>query len=247
MKKPGIWIIILLVLLLGGCARPYIVTEDRTVQALHEKTVVYADGRTEKEEYLYEQADMRVSWPAWAMVRYENDVKLGQETLRWDELENLISAVPDWAEGVTRTYELTYDEAGQISTRIVLYDGVEVREEQYTYDGQGRETERRVYVAGQLQSRTTTEYGETGRRLKITEYDATDHITSWQTCEFYERTKVETVLAYDGAGKLQSRDINYYSVADVVIKQEHYDAEDNLLYTAKWRYVPHGMRRIVFL
>lgn len=209
---------------------------------LYDVTTEYADGRTEAIHYTFGDGktyaygehylDRR---PVSAEFEEDGELVRTEEYIR-DESGNITAIIPDGDDSKAQRFELTYDENGNIIQRLVTGGSSEADKEVYAYDGQNRVCELSEYSGGQLLRRTETVYAENGYVDTVTVYDANGAVTLLQKYTLNEDGYSETVLEYDGDGTLLSRREKGHNVDHLVVSEEVYDAEDNLLYSIYSRY-----------
>ena len=203
-------------------------------------TTEYADGSSEKQVY-----DQDYNSAYTSCTFYKNGTVVGTETYTTDEHRNILTATPDWEGGKPRSYSYTYDEAGNLLTEEAFLDGKPDYTTEYSYspegiltkkavtpasglrceylfDSQGRETERLDFDGDILTARTITEYGNHGKRAKVTVYDGFGNVTCWEDYSFNSKSSKETVLEYSGEGELLRKLVNTYDIYDMLMMQEVY-------------------------
>lgn len=208
-----------------------LVTE--TYHHLQEVNIEYANGDTRKLQYTYPEAANQFLKDYIGCIVFENGQQVSSEEYVRDEKDNIISATSD---SRTTTYALTYDENNRIIKKVISVDGVEQGFEEYIYNAQGLITEIIVYENNNLTQRIVTEYDEDGRRTRITRYDASANIISYDICEFDQKKYKEKITQYDANGALLGYQSNAYDQYGLILVEEAYDADDNLISTTTRRY-----------
>lgn len=209
-----------------------LVTE--TYHHLQEVNIEYANGDTCKLVYSYPEAANQFLKDYIGCTVFENGQQLRSEEYVRDEKDNIISITSD---SVTTSFDLTYDENDNVIKKVISVDGIEHRYEEYSFNAQGLISEIVVYEANNLMQRIVTEYDNNGRRTKITRYDGSENITSYDMCEFDQKKYKEKVTQYDANGALLGYLWNSYDLYGLVLVEEAYDANDNLISTTTRKYV----------
>ena len=206
------------------------------VKAYHhiqEVNIEYINGDTCKLVYSYPEA-ANAFWKDYiGCVVFENGQQVRSEEYIRDEKDNIISII---SEDSATTYTLTYDENDNITKKVITVDGIEQGHEAYIYNTQEQLTETAIYQNGSLMQRMATEYDERGRRTKITRYDGAENVTSYDICEFDQNKYKEKVMQYQTDGTLIGYQINFYDLYDLVLIEEAYDINDNLVSTTTRKY-----------
>ncbi|MBQ3193110.1 MAG: hypothetical protein IJB59_06035 [Oscillospiraceae bacterium] len=204
----------------------------KTYHHLQEINIEYANGDTCKLIYSYPEAANHFLKDYIGCTVFENGQQVCSEEYVRDDKDNIISVVGD----STTTFGLTYDKNDRIIAKVISVDGIEQGYEEYSFNAQGQLTEVIVYENNKRIQRIVTEYDENGRRTRITRYDRSENVISYDVCEFDLKRYKEKVMQYDVNGALLGYQWNSYDLYDLVLVEEDYDASDNLLSTTTWKY-----------
>ena len=236
MKKALLMIIVIMVTV-SGCG-VNVDSKSTTVPKLMEMTVEYADGSTQKREYIYAPT---ASWPATSCVLYENSVMIGQEDYSYDDRYNTTKIIQHWDGGSTQVFELTYGENDLMSSKTVFLNGVEEYTITYTYDASNQIVEMKEFRDDALFQYTQIEYDENGHRQTQTLFDSTGEILCYFGYSFNEKESTEIVNEYSADGVLVKYLINHYNAMGVVAIEEAFNPDDSLISYTTWKYIPQQM------
>lgn len=205
----------------------------KTYHHLQEVNIEYANGDTCKLVYSYPEAANQFLKDYIGCTVFEDGQQVRSEEYVRDDKDNIISVVGN---STTTAFDLTYDENDRIIKKMISVDGIEQGHEEYIFNAQGQITEIIVYENNNITQRIVTEYDEHGRRTRVTCYNSSEKIISYDICEFDQKKYKEKVMQYDASGELLGFLWNSYDLYDLVLVEEAYDANGNLLSTTKWNY-----------
>lgn len=221
MKK--LWIVSLLLLfLLTGCStritdkgteNPGVKVEKETVYLLYDTTITYSDGKEVEIHCLWNDKLKIEGLPVNEAEYYENEKLLGKEIYTYDENENVVSIVQDWAGGSTKTFEYVYDDANRI-------------------------IEKKEFVNEKFQSHVKISYGSDGKEEKRTVLDESGKEIATLDYEYGDSSTC-VVKEYDAQGKLLGYKEQTYSFSGQMAREKVFDAKGELVVTTIWNYVPH--------
>lgn len=200
---------------------------------LQEVNIEFANGNTRKLQYTYPEAANQFLEDYIGCIVFENGQQVCNEAYVRDEKDNIISVVSN---SETTTFMITYDDNSLITQKIISVDGVVVGHEEYFYNEDSLITEYSVYESNNLVERVVTDYDENGKKTKITRFNDTGSVISYDVCEFDQNAHKEKVSHYDPNGELLGYVMNSYDLYGLILVEEAYDSNGNLLSKITRRY-----------
>lgn len=141
----------------------------------------------------------------------------------YDEEGRVLSQTHSMNGQVQYYSEVTYDDKGNILTQYTEQptygNSLQIT---YTYDESGNQTEMRTLLNGIHLTRKVTEYDASGHITVETEYQGEDQISAVSNHSYDAETRTDTALTYDAYGNEGGKIITSYDEAGNEIMKEYY-------------------------